>query len=131
MGHKDKEFISPAGYTQKGSEWKVSYTHFANPITKHAILVFDYFSGLTAYEAWRLCAGYWPAELGNQGICPAFYECVCEQLTVFPYPMIKFESKKSVRESGIEPLIPVLEVEKHITMVSNTSINGKSKYPEA
>lgn len=122
MGHKDKEFISPAGYCQKGSEWKVKYTHYANPITEYSIFVFDYEKGLTAYETWHLCNGHWPAELGNAGICPAFYECVCEQLTPFPYP------KESTRESGIERLIPVLMVEKHDTMISN----GHAKnFPEA
>lgn len=121
MGHKDKEFNSPCGYTQKGSEWKIKYTHFAKQIIHYSLLVFNYIEGLTAYEAWQKCNGCWPSELGNNGICPAFHECTFEQLNPYPY-------LKEYNKVGTKALIPVLEVVKHDTWISN---GHSKKNPEA
>lgn len=65
-----KSKISP-----KGSEWLVEYNH--NNKTIYRALIFNYETGLTAFEAWQA---------SNLRHSPGYSQVTCQQLTPFPYP---------------------------------------------
>lgn len=76
----------------KACEWKIRYVHYTKEGEyTYECLVFNYPTGLTAFEAWEVSA--FPSN-------PPFYECTFEPLCDYPCPELAKELKHHGKPHG-------------------------------